>query len=59
MAKINYGNTVASEKKKTRQGNGTYTKKPSAGGESFYGNHRSGSPPSKARRRRKPSRGQG
>jgi len=45
--------------KTTRQGAGTYTKTPTSGGETFYGNKRSGSPPSKARRRRKPSRGQG
>ena len=59
MARINYGNSIPSEKKKTKQGDGTYTKKPAPGGETFYGNRRSGSPPSPSRRRRKPSRGQG
>ena len=45
--------------KKTRQGNGKFTKKPAAGGERFMQGWREGSPPSKARRRKKPSRGQG
>ena len=46
-------------KKKTNQGNGTYTKKASAGGETFYNNVRSGTPPSRAHRRKKPYKGQG
>jgi len=45
--------------KKTTQGSGKYSKKPSAGGETFHNGHRAGSVPSKARRRRKPYRGQG
>jgi len=45
--------------KTTRQGEGKFSKKPSAGGESFIGGHRAGSPPSASRRKRKPSRGQG
>jgi hypothetical protein len=46
-------------KKKTGQGNGTYTKETSSGGETFYDNVRAGSPPSRAHRRRKPYKGQG
>ena len=45
--------------KKTSQGNGTYSRKPHSGGETFHNNHKSGSTPSKARRRKKPYRGQG
>ena len=57
-----YGNSKSSslgEKKTTRQGNGKYSKNPARGGETFINGHRAGSPPSAARRRRKPSRGQG
>ncbi len=57
-----YGNPKSSslsEKKTTRQGEGKYSKKPAAGGETFINGQRAGSPPSAARRRRKPSRGQG
>ncbi len=55
------GNSILTDtsKKKTGQGNGTYTKKTSPGGETFYDNVRSGSPPQRAHRRRKPYRGQG
>ena len=49
---------ASSPKKKTKTGSGTYTKKPHSGGETFYG-HRAGTTPSKARRRKKPYRGQG
>ena len=50
---------LASKKKKTRQGNGKFTKTPNAGGQAFNSGARTGSPPSKFRARRKPSRGQG
>ena len=46
-------------KKKTVQGNGSYTKGTHSGGETFYNGKRSGSPPSARHRRKKPSRGQG
>jgi len=49
----------SSPKKKTTIGAGIYTKKPHSGGETFYGDTRSGSTPSRARRRKKPYRGQG
>lgn len=49
---------LSAPKKKTTIGNGTYTKKPHAGGETFYG-QKAGTRPSKARRRKKPYRGQG
>ena len=52
-------NPVASPKKKTRQGQGLFSKKSHAGGETFINGHRSGSPPSKFRHRRTPRRGQG
>ena len=58
MGKINKNN-IATSNKTTRQGSGTYTKKSSPGGETFYGDVRSGSPPGRAHRRRKPYRGQG
>lgn len=47
------------KKKTTCQGSGKYTKKTKRGGETFHGNIRSGSPPSKAHRRKKGYRGQG
>jgi len=47
-----------SPKKKTKIGNGTYTRKPHSGGETFH-SQRAGTTPSKARRRKKPYRGQG
>lgn len=47
------------KKKTTRQGNGKYSKTPNSGGESFIGGVRSGSPPSKFRRKKKRYRGQG
>ena len=46
-------------KKKTIQGGGKFTKTPSPGGERFLQGYREGSPPSKARRKKKPYRGQG
>jgi hypothetical protein len=54
-------NRPPSPKKKTRQGNGVYTKEPHSGGETFHENSmtRAGSTPSKFRRRKKPYRGQG
>tara|TARA_Y100000593_G_C4200448_1_gene281592 strand:- start:224 stop:409 length:186 start_codon:yes stop_codon:yes gene_type:complete len=50
---------MPSPKKKTSQGCGKYTKTSHAGGETYYGHVRSGSPPGKAHRRKKPYRGQG
>ena len=52
-------NRLPSNKKKTVQGYGKYTKKPHSGGETFYEGQRSGSPPAKAHRRKKPYGGQG
>lgn len=52
-------NKLPSKKKKTRQGNGKFTKAPCSGGEVFHGGVRSGSPPSKFRAKKKPTRGQG
>jgi len=52
-------NIDTSTPKKTSQGDGRFTKTPAAGGESFGNGHRSGSPPNKARRRKKPYKGQG
>ena len=46
-------------KKKTRQGNGKFSKRPNAGGERFLNGSRTGSTPSKFRRKKKPTRGQG
>ena len=45
--------------KKTSQGSGTYSRTPHSGGETFHSGQRAGSTPSKARRRKKPYRGQG
>ena len=59
MASIKNKSNYSSPKKKTRTGSGIYTKKPHSGGETFYAEVRSGSPPPKARRRKKPYRGQG
>jgi len=50
---------INGKKKKTAQGNGTFSKTPHGGGETFHNGRRAGSPPSKARRSRKPNRGQG
>ena len=47
------------DKKKTAQGSGKFTKTPRSGGEKFAQGFREGTPPSKARRRNKPYRGQG
>jgi len=46
-------------KKKTSQGSGKFTKKPSSGGERFLQGFREGTPPSKSRQRKKIYRGQG
>ena len=46
-------------KKKTAQGSGTFTRDPAAGGERYTQGFREGTPPSKARRRKKPYKGQG
>ena len=59
MAKGGTGTTLPNKKKTTRQGAGRFTKKPKAGGEVFYGVTSAGTPPSKARRNKKPYRGQG
>ena len=59
MAKVNSRSSSSSPKKKTTIGSGVYTKKPHSGGQTFHDNHRSGTTPSKARRRKKPYRGQG
>jgi len=56
-----YGSTsvLPTNKKKTSQGAGSYTKKSHSGGEAFHNGQRTGSPPGASHRRRKPSRGQG
>lgn len=59
MAKVYGKAALPSNKKCTSQGSGLYTKKSHSGGETFHNNHRSGSPPSKRHRNRKPQRGQG
>lgn len=58
MAKIR-SSILPTSKKKTKQGNGKYSKTPHGGGETFYSGKRSGSPPSKAHRRKSKYRGQG
>lgn len=59
MAKSGTGSVLPNKKKTTRQGDGRFTKQSKAGGEVFHGSHRAGSPPGKARRSKKPYRGQG
>mgnify|MGYP003152477191 FL=1 len=59
MSKIRGNVSSSKSKKKTVQGSGLYTKKSNSGGENFNNNVRSGSPPSKAHRRKKPYKGQG
>ncbi len=59
MARINTSRNKSYAPKKTSQGSGTYSRTPHAGGETFYEVTRAGSTPSKARRRKKPYRGQG
>jgi hypothetical protein len=59
MARINKDIVSDTTYKTTRQGNGTYSKKTSPGGEIFFDGLRAGSSPSKAHRRKKPYRGQG
>ena len=50
---------IVGNKKKTSQGNGVYSRKPHSVGETFHEVTRAGSTPSRARRRKKPYRGQG
>ena len=59
MAKKSNKKTSVYKRKKTRQGNGKFSKAANAGGEVFFGSTRIGSSPSKFRRRKKPYRGQG
>ena len=60
MARINTRSSrSAYTPKKTSQGSGIYTRKPHAGGETYHDGYKAGSTPSKARRRKKPYRGQG
>ena len=59
MARVNTSKKEKRSRKKTVQGNGLFTKGTNRGGESFNNNVRSGSPPSKRHRRKKPYRGQG
>ena len=59
MARINKDIVSDTTYKSTRQGAGTYSKKTSPGGEIFSANRRTGSPPSKAHRRKEPYRGRG
>ena len=58
MAKINTKGSSYTPKK-TRQGNGLFSNTPHPGGETYHDGFRAGSTPSKARRRKKPYRGQG
>ena len=59
MAKTKRDDIGFHVRKKTKQGDGTYSKRTHNGGETFFNNHRSGSPAGKAHRRKKPYRGQG
>jgi len=59
MARIRETSKETTNNKKTAQGNGTFSKRNCAGGETFINGHRSGSPPSRSRRRKKSYRGQG
>jgi len=59
MAKTKSKKDNFASRKTTRQGDGTYSKKTSPGGETHFNNRRAGSPPSNAHRRKKPYRGQG
>jgi len=59
MAKVYGTSALPKSKKKTKQGNGRFSKSPHGGGETFYNDRRAGSPPAKARRRKKAYRGQG
>ncbi len=59
MARIKESAKTTTNNKKTTQGNGTFSKSNHAGGETFINGHRSGSPPSRSRRRKKSYRGQG
>ena len=59
MASNKVKKTSVFNRKKTRQGNGKFSKTPKSGGESFSDGQRSGSPPSKFRSKKKPYRGQG
>ena len=53
------GSTLPTNKKKTVQGSGTYTKKSHSGGETFHEGKRSGSRPGARHQKKKPYRGQG
>jgi hypothetical protein len=59
MAKANRNILTNTSKKKTKQGDGTYSKNTNSGGETFHGNVRAGTKPNRAHRRSKPYRGQG
>lgn len=59
MAKINNTIITGTSNKTTKQGSGTYSKSTSSGGETFFDSVRSGTPPSKTHRRKKPYKGQG
>ena len=59
MARVNENTKTSTSNKKTNQGNGMFSKKNCAGGETFIDGHRSGSPPNRSRRRKKTYRGQG
>ena len=50
MARVNENTKTSTSNKKTDQGNGMFSKKNCAGGETFIDGHRSGSPPSRSRR---------
>ena len=59
VVKMSKSGILPTKKKKTRIGDGKFTKKTRAGGETFYNNHRAGSSPNRFRRRKKTYRGQG
>jgi len=52
-------NYSGAKKKKTRQGNGKFSKKTHSGGETYTDRHRRGSTSNKFHRKKKPYRGQG
>ena len=54
MAKNSKKNEGFSVRKKTSQGHGTYSKTSHSGGETYFNNRRSGSPPSARHKKRKP-----
>jgi len=59
MASSKTKKTSVFNRKKTRQGGGKFSKTPNSGGEAFLDGHRSGTPPSKFRTKKKAYRGQG